>query len=95
MSHFEIKVVNYAGREILGRMNILDDAKFPCQLLASVISLNLQSKFFSKNIFVNTRIDFVVAFGYLISDTCFKTSVVHEYRVDTFLRTLTKGRRGS
>ena len=76
--------MNYAEREMLGRMNILDDAKFPCQLLASVISLNLQSKFFTKNIFLNTRIDFVVVFGYFISDTCFKTSVVHEYRADTF-----------
>ena len=38
--------MNYASREVLGRMYILDDAKFSGQLLASVISLNLQSKFF-------------------------------------------------
>ena len=46
MPHFEGKVVNRASREMLGRIYILDDAKFPGQLLASVISLNLQSKFF-------------------------------------------------
>ena len=34
------------SREMLGGVYILDDAKFPSQLLASVISLNLQSKFF-------------------------------------------------
>ena len=38
--------MNHASREILGRMYILDDAKFPCLLLASVISVDLQSKFF-------------------------------------------------
>ena len=46
MSHFEGKVVNHASIEMLGRIDILDDAKFSSQLLASVISLNLQSKFF-------------------------------------------------
>ena len=46
MSHFEGKVVNLASKEMLGRINILDDAKFPSQLLPAVISLNLQSKFF-------------------------------------------------
>ena len=50
MSHFESKVVNHASREMLGRIVILDDAKIPCQLLASVISLNLQSNFSLKNI---------------------------------------------
>ena len=38
--------MNLASREMLGRINILDDTKFPSQLLASVISLNLESKFF-------------------------------------------------
>ena len=33
--------------------------------------------------------------GYFIGDTYCKTPVVHEYRPDTFLRTLRKGRRGS
>ena len=46
MSHFECKVVNHANREMLGRVYILDDTKFPCQLLAPVLSINLQSKLF-------------------------------------------------
>ena len=50
MSHFEGKVVNHANREMLGRIYFSDDAKFPCQLLASVISLNLESKFSLKDI---------------------------------------------
>ena len=51
MSHFEGKVVNHASREMLGRINFLDNAKFACQLLASVISLNnIQSTFSLKNI---------------------------------------------
>ena len=45
MSHFEVKVLNHASREKLGRIYILD-TKFPCQVLASVICLNFQSKFF-------------------------------------------------
>ena len=49
MSHFEGKVVNHGSREMLvGRVNIIDGAKFPSQLLASVISLTLQSKFLIK-----------------------------------------------
>ena len=42
--------MNHASREMLGRVYILDDAKFPCQLIASVIPLNLQSKFLIENI---------------------------------------------
>ena len=82
--------MNHASREILGRINILDDAKFPCQLLASIFKVNCSLK-----TFVSTKIDLVMAFGYFISDTYCKTSVVHEYLADTFLRTLRKGRRGS
>ena len=39
--------MNHASREMLGRINILDDARFPCQLLASVTSLegDLKRKF--------------------------------------------------
>ena len=95
MSHFEVKIVNHASREMLGRINILDDAKFPSQLLASVISVNLQSNFFIEKTFVSTRIDFVLAFGYFIGDTYCKISVVHEYRADTFFRTSRKWRQGS
>ena len=94
MSHFEVKVANHAGREIVGRINILDDAKFPSQLLASVISLNLQSKFFIEKTFVITRMDFVLIFDF-IGDTCCKISVVYDYRADTFFRTSRKRRRGS
>ena len=36
-----------------------------------------------------------MVFGCFIGDTYCKTSVVHEYRVDTFLKTLGKGLRGS
>ena len=46
MFHFEGKVVNDANREILGRIHILGDAKLPGQLVASVISFNLPTKFF-------------------------------------------------
>ena len=37
--------MNHASREMLGRVYILDDAKFPGQLLPSVISLNLKVNF--------------------------------------------------
>ena len=40
--------MNYASREILGSIYILDEAKFPCLLLASVISHGLQSEFFTE-----------------------------------------------
>ena len=50
MAHFEGKVVNHANREMLGRINILDDAEIPRQLLASVISLHFQENFSLKNI---------------------------------------------
>ena len=69
MSYFEGIVVNHASnasREMLGRIYILEDAKFPCQVLASVISLTLQSKVFIT--FESTRIDFVMVSGYLIGD---------------------------
>ena len=42
--------MNHARRELLGRLNILDDAKFPCQLLATVMSRNLKSNFSLRNI---------------------------------------------
>ena len=38
--------MHHASSEMLGRIYILDGAKFSCQLLASVIALDLQSKFF-------------------------------------------------
>ena len=41
---------------------------------------------------VRTGIDFIMVFGYFISDMYGKTSGVHEYRADAFLRTLRKGR---
>ena len=81
--------MNHASREILGRIYISDDAKFPCQILASVISLNLQSEFFIFT-FVSTRLDFTMVFRYFIDDAHCRTSVVHEYRADTFLRILRK-----
>ena len=40
--------MNHASRELLGSIYILDDAKFPGQLLASVMSLDLRSKFFTE-----------------------------------------------
>ena len=40
--------MNHASIEMLGRINILGDAKVSCQLLASVISLNRQSIFFAE-----------------------------------------------
>ena len=46
MSHFDGKIVNHVSREMLGRIYMPEDAKFPRQLLASIIFLNLQSKFF-------------------------------------------------
>ena len=64
--------MNHATREILGKVYILDDAKFPSQILASVISLNLQSEFFIFT-FVSTGIDFNMVFGYFIGDTHCKT----------------------
>ena len=86
--------MNLASRDMLERINILDDAKFPSQLLAPLISLNLQSKFSLKT-FASTRIDFVMVFGYFIGDTYCKISAVHEYRANIFLRTLRKVRWGS
>ena len=38
--------MNHASREMIGRAYVLDDVKFPCQLLASVIFLNVQHRFF-------------------------------------------------
>ena len=56
--------MNHASREMLGRIYMLDDGKFPAQLLASVMSLNLQSTVnFSLKTFVSTTIDFVLVFA--------------------------------
>ena len=54
---------------MLGRINILDDPKFPCQLLASASSFHCE--------FVIKQIDFVMVFRYFIGDTYCKTSVVN------------------
>ena len=58
MAHFESKIVNHASREILCLKGyILDDVKFHCYLVckddASIISLNLKSKFFVEKTFVS------------------------------------------
>ena len=53
--------MNHASREMLGRICIIDDTKFPCLLLASLISLDLQTV---KVNFVSTKTDFVIVFRY-------------------------------
>ena len=77
--------MNHESREMLRRIQILDDVKFPlsnvCKKHASIISL--PRKFFVKT-FASTRIDSIMVFGYFIGDTYCKTFVVHEYRADTF-----------
>ena len=78
--------MNHAGREVLGRVYILDDAKFPSQLLASVLSRLLTFK-------VNFSLNGIRKYtnGCFIGDTCCKTSVVHEYRTDKFTTKISYG----
>ena len=90
--------MNHASREMLGRINILDDAKFSCQLLASVISFNLQSKFFAEK---HSLVQALILLWFLATSSMIRT-VKHQlfmniycHSADTLSRTLWKWRRGS
>ena len=84
--------MNHASREILGRIYV---ANFPCQLLARTMHQSYYLLIFKVNFslksFVSTRTDFVMVFGYFISEIYCKTSVSHEYMADAFLRNLREG----
>ena len=104
MAHFEGKIVNHASREMLCwkeriyfgwrkiSLSVACTRKISlsvaCKNYASVFKVNL----FLKNI--RKHKDWLCYGLWLIHRWYSKISVVHEYRADTFLRTLRKGRRG-